>query len=315
MARALSLALAFMMASAVVQANQCSGGGECPSDNDTQSLSLLQIQLGMNIAEARSRQLTAGAATQPLQGAATPAMPWTAEVDKVTTLAASLSTKTDKFTDHAYQTMYGIFLGPLGKAGGKAKLLEIGLGCDMRYGPGASVKMWQALLPNVELWEADIDGACVQHARSRGQLDGVNTVSGDQGDKALLAQWVAQSGGNFDVIIDDGGHLNTQIKASFDVLWPAVKRGGLYFLEDLQVGRSSHYDTTGGSMVMSDIVQDWVEQLLIRENAQALGHSLHPKDSALKWPLPVGVEFVMCQKQACVIGKSPAKADKDSNTP
>jgi len=49
MARALSLALAFMMASAVVQANQCSSGGGCPSNNESQNaVSLLQTKLQMN---------------------------------------------------------------------------------------------------------------------------------------------------------------------------------------------------------------------------------------------------------------------------
>jgi len=293
------MAIAFMKAAVV--ANQCPRSHDEPQN----VVSLLQSQLQVNVpkvggeGKALTSLLPAGAATQ---AAANQTMPWTAEVDKVATLAASLSPKSDKFTEHGYQTMYGIFLEPLAKAGSKAKLLEIGLGCNMMYGPGASVKVWQALLPNVELWEADFDVACVELARSRGQLKGVNTLTGDQGDKAVLAEWVAQSGGNFDVIIDDGGHQNTQIMASFDALWPAVKRGGLYFIEDLQVGRNSEfqegYDTTGGSMVISDVVQAWVEQLLIP--------APDAKSSALTWPLPVDVEFAMCQKQACVIGKSPA---------
>ena len=37
----------------------------------------------------------------------------------------------------------------------KAKeMLEIGLGCDMDYGPGASVSLWKDLFPAAELWEA-----------------------------------------------------------------------------------------------------------------------------------------------------------------
>jgi len=46
------MAVIFMLATAVVQANQCSSGGECPSDHEPQNLvSLLQTKLRMNVLE------------------------------------------------------------------------------------------------------------------------------------------------------------------------------------------------------------------------------------------------------------------------
>jgi hypothetical protein len=33
----------------------------------------------------------------------------------------------------------------------KMKMPEIGLGCDMLYGPGASVKLWKEFLPEADL--------------------------------------------------------------------------------------------------------------------------------------------------------------------
>ena len=38
-----------------------------------------------------------------------------------------------------------------------AKMLEIGLGCGMKYGAGASANLWRVALPEVELWEAEIN--------------------------------------------------------------------------------------------------------------------------------------------------------------
>lgn len=167
-------------------------------------------------------------------------------------------------------------------------MLEIGLGCSMAYGPGVSVKAWQLILPNVELWEADIDKDCVKINQENGKLDGIHTVVGDQSNPKNVEQWVNESGGNFDIVIDDGGHMNEQIKTSFDGLWPHLAKGGLYFIEDLQMGRQ--FDHTGGKAVMADIIHNWTEQLLIPTRNSS-------------FPLPPDVSFILCQREACVIAK------------
>ena len=73
---------------------------------------------------------------------------------------------TDKVTpNHNYEVMYGMFLMPYEKMP-NVKMLEIGLGCGMGYGPGASAKLWRDLLPTAELWMADANEACVEQHRS-----------------------------------------------------------------------------------------------------------------------------------------------------
>jgi hypothetical protein len=42
------------------------------------------------------------------------------------------------------------------------KMLEIGLGCDMSYGPGKSYYTWQEFLPNVDLYYIEYDKECVR---------------------------------------------------------------------------------------------------------------------------------------------------------
>lgn len=138
--------------------------------------------------------------------------------------AAAPGKPTDKVTTHSYQTMYGLYLVPLvtraKKLGTKIKFLEIGMGCDMTYGPGKSVALWRSLFgDNGDLWESEIDVQCVNNQRIKGKLDGVNTLIGDQGQEQVLRRWLRESGGAFDVIIDDGGHFNGQIKKTFDTLW------------------------------------------------------------------------------------------------
>ena len=92
----------------------------------------------------------------------------------------------DKITTHKYDVMYGMLLYPIVRFAKHSdqivKLLEIGLGCDMNYGPGRSAAMWQHLFgKNGEIWEADIDASCVSKAREKGQLDGIHTLIGHQG--------------------------------------------------------------------------------------------------------------------------------------
>jgi len=204
--------------------------------------------------------------------------------------AMALSPVPDKVTTHTYEVMYGVLLLPTMRSSNAPKLFEIGLGCPMHYGPGASVALWKVLFPTATIWEAEYDSACVVRSRAKGMLEGINTVTGDQGDKATVQRWAQQSGGQFDAIIDDGGHKNNQIRTSFETLWSAVKPGGVYFLEDLQVGRFPRYRDLG-DVVMSDMIQEWVGQLLSQKVSGP-------------HPLPKDVESIFCQREACAVVKS-----------
>jgi len=196
---------------------------------------------------------------------------------------------TDKVSRHSYQTMYGMKLLPLMEASSGAKLFEIGLGCGMRGGPGASVGLWKSLFPSATLWEAEFDAECVQKAEAKGLLAGIQVVTGDQGNQTTVQGWIAESGGDFDAVIDDGGHFNKQIRTSFETLWPHVKPGGMYFLEDLQVGRVAPWND--GGVVIADMVEAWVEQLLTQEPRAGL-------------PLPEGAQTIFCQAEACMLRKA-----------
>ena len=55
--------------------------------------------------------------------------------------AKSFDAVTDKVRQHSYQEMYGQFLLPYAYKFPKMKMLEIGLGCMIEYGPGASVSL------------------------------------------------------------------------------------------------------------------------------------------------------------------------------
>ena len=87
-------------------------------------------------------------------------------------------------------------------------MLEIGLGCDMNYEPSASVALWKKLFPKADLGGGECNATCVELATKQGKLDCFSTPVGDMGNNNTLDEWISNSGGDFDVIIDDGGHQN-----------------------------------------------------------------------------------------------------------
>lgn len=207
---------------------------------------------------------------------------------------------TDKVGGHHYETMYGMFLMPLQKASTSPKILEIGLGCNYPWGTGVSQKLWKSMFPQSEVWGADVDAECVEKSRKDNTFKGVHLLQGNQKDPATLDRWLKETGGgDFDVIIDDGGHSNLMIMTSFNKLFPKMKPGGLYFMEDLLIGRGAPWkdwsDDSKGKGVVTDVLKDWIEQLTIsKEYRKPVVHAL-----------PADVSFVFCQLEACVIGKNP----------
>ena len=247
-----------------------------------------------------------------------------------------LGVTTDKVTGaadplgHEYHIMYGLFLIPVLKNAGHAtKMLEIGLGCAMNYGPGASALLWRKLLPKTELWEADIDELCIKKHQISMLQQGIHTLVGNQKDPADLQRWIETSRSEFDAIIDDGSHLNADIMNTFDALWPHLKPGGTYFMEDLQVGRAVPYENTKGDRVPSDVLQAWMEQLVLPDLLTPKGlHIFQPRvplgqranlsawrswnrtlanrqarQARERHPVPADVAFVFCQAESCAIGK------------
>jgi hypothetical protein len=220
-------------------------------------------------------------------------------IEQMRMTACAADVVTDKVETHEYHIMYGVFLLPLRQAPHPVKILEIGLGCDMHYEPGASASLWPKLLPNAEIWMAEHDAACVQESVKRGWLPGIHTLTGDQSDPAVQQRWIQESGGAFDAVIDDGGHSNWQIRSTFAALWPTIKPGGFYFVEDMQAGRNSGWPQLtprDHEAVFSDIIQSWIEQLTIERG--------NWRPSAGRHPLPADVAFIACQREACVIAKA-----------
>jgi hypothetical protein len=64
---------------------------------------------------------------------------------------------------------------------------------------------------------------------------------GDQNNPEHLEECVRIYGGDFDIIVDDGSHYGEHIVTSFKTLYPYLKKGGIYVIEDLHAAQLDEY--------------------------------------------------------------------------
>lgn len=103
------------------------------------------------------------------------------------------------------------------------RLLEIGV-----Y-QGGSLLMWREYFPKATIFAIDVDPATLQW---NGRIRDCSVTLVDQGNADELRAFVGESGGRFDLVVEDGGHQMRQQITSFNVLFPHVAPGGAYVLED-----------------------------------------------------------------------------------
>jgi hypothetical protein len=138
---------------------------------------------------------------------------------------------------HNYTDVYEAYLSPLRFK--RLHLLEVGLGVPghaweariahgRNEGGGASMRMWHDYFPNGQIYGADINPA--QHLDS----ERTKTFVVDQGDPDSLESFLDSVGDiSFDVIVDDGSHRPDHQQVTLSCLFPRLKPGGLYIVEDL----------------------------------------------------------------------------------
>jgi hypothetical protein len=89
-----------------------------------------------------------------------------------------------------------------------------------------SVAMWHSYLPNAQLFGVDISDF------SSFETDWFKFIQADCGDEMQL-QKVVDLNVEFDVILDDGSHAAFHQQQTFLSLFPTLKPGGLFIIEDM----------------------------------------------------------------------------------
>ena len=136
---------------------------------------------------------------------------------------------TDKSSDyHNYCDKYSNYL-PF-KRYDKLNIMEIGV-LD-----GQSVKTWKEYFYRSKITGVDINPNCKQY-----EEDNISIEIGSQADNVFLLD-VMREHGPFDMILDDGSHMNSHVIFSFEHLFDSVKSGGVYIVEDCATSYWSDYE-------------------------------------------------------------------------
>lgn len=124
-----------------------------------------------------------------------------------------------------YDSLFAPYIGT------NVAMLEIGVW------NGGSLDMWRRFFgPDAILFGVDINP---QSARFDGKSAAVRIGSQDD-PKFLLG--VVKEMGRLDIVLDDGSHVASHQRASFEALFPLLSDGGLYIIEDLHTAYYPHME-------------------------------------------------------------------------
>jgi hypothetical protein len=144
---------------------------------------------------------------------------------------------TDKWGLHWYTQHYQRYFHPLRKK--RLNLLEIGVGGYQNSAKGGeSLRMWKAFFRNSHIVGIDL---CDKTHFSEPRID---IRQCDQTDAKTLCNLSTEYGG-FDIVIDDGSHLNEHVITTFNILFPLLRSDGIYAIEDTQ---TAYWPTWGGGI-------------------------------------------------------------------
>lgn len=139
----------------------------------------------------------------------------------------------------------------------------------------------------------EYDATCATKWAS--ETTGATIYAGDQADPVFLQKFMDETGGDFDVIIDDGGHTMGQQRTSLEYLWKIVKPGGIYFVEDLQTSFMRNYggDSSGGKDPKVPTMMKFIYELI--------DDKMTPDGK--RHPISMEMRGIDCQREVCAFFK------------
>lgn len=107
-------------------------------------------------------------------------------------------------------------------------------------------------------------------------IERVEIFCGDQSDEKILNR-IIEKYKTFDVIIDDGSHKNKDVINSFNHLFPYLKFGGLYVIEDLQTSYISNWGGDGVNLNNKKTTMNFIRSLADRMHYQDIDNPFYQK--------------------------------------
>jgi len=132
------------------------------------------------------------------------------------------------------------------------KILEIGVG------HGGSLQMWKEYFgQNVSIVGLDINPDCKNYEESQIQIE-----IGSQFDSSILNDLISKYK-DFDIIIDDGSHVNQHMIFTFNYLFKFLNENGIYLIEDVH---TSYYANFGGGLKKENSFIEFVKNKIDEMN-------------------------------------------------
>jgi hypothetical protein len=157
---------------------------------------------------------------------------------------------TDKSSDfHDYLNKYEKYINF--DRNDKIKILEIGIA------EGKSLKMWKDYFINSTILGIDIRTECKNYEEER-----IFVEIGDQTNEHFLSE-ISEKYGPFDLIIDDGSHMNYDVITTFNMMFKNLSNKGLYIVED---SCTSYWGFFGGGLLKPDSTMEFFKKIIDEVN-------------------------------------------------
>jgi hypothetical protein len=197
---------------------------------------------------------------------------------------------TDKVTTHHYETTYQEYLGNYSLPDALPfVMVEIG------FAKGGSAKTWHEFLPKAKLHEFDVhcdeqwnvmDTSPAGIKGEHRDLGYCTLHCGDGTSATFLQESLKNDEAPF-IVIDDGGHGPSEMKNTFEHMWPKLRAGGLFFIEDLA-------ESYAPGLRMDAFVEKKVKPI-VRDLLAPNGKNQLDVSSQ--------VESIQCREQICALRK------------
>jgi hypothetical protein len=169
-----------------------------------------------------------------------------------------------------YLPIYERHFGPFRQR--PIRILEIGVF------HGGSLQIWKKYFgPDAAIVGVDLNPSCAEFAE-----EGIDIHIGDQSDPVFWNK-IVEEYVDFDIVIDDGSHMAGHQIAAFSSLWPHVRDGGVYFVEDCHTAYLPAY---GGGVGTGKSFVDFARQKV--DDMHALWLNGSPQLPATRYTREIG---------------------------
>jgi hypothetical protein len=196
---------------------------------------------------------------------------------------------------HDYLRKYEFFLARFATKP-DYRMMELGAGPEWNL--GASVRLWEEYF-----WRDDFRLHVVDLKPTADTLanDRVTVTVGDLGDPGVLSRLATSA---YDVILDDASHLWGHQLLAFEILFPSVREGGVYIIEDIETSFGEHRESwSQGAEIDTYTILSRLIGLVAgkgRDHPLVSGTSLDHHPALGFWQ---DIESVTIVSDACLIAK------------